>query len=335
MNKSKILNKQSTFIFIFSVISLILVLFLFFFDSSSFALNIPSGLNANKIWLIRSQIVFKIIISASAIGLGNYLIQLFTKNQFSDVSIIGINTFQQLAISLFILFATNFFLNYEQSYIFSFIYTGIAIFSSIIFYFVSLKTNLTSKSILIYGIFLNVIVTAISYFLLTSNAINQDIIKIRFNYYQTKVFGGIKLSNDLSNIYVSIIIFSICLIFSFYLRLKILAQCSLLSKTTTLGFNNKKLSFFLILLVSILASVVFSLIGIIGFIGASVSFVANKMFSYFKYNIIGSMLIAIILLLLSQYIQISISHFASSISLTTIAGFVGCLIFIVFLFWKK
>lgn len=276
----------------------------------------------------------KITVSAAAIGLSNYLVQLFTKNKLADVSIMGINTFQQLVVAIFILFFTNFFLSHEQSFIFSFIYLLISVLSGGFFYVIAQHNKLSSKNIFIYGILTNILITALAYFLLTSNVTNQDIIKIRFSYYQNKIFGGLVLVNDFSNIYLTIILLVICLIWTFCLRLKLMALNSLTNKTSTLGFKNKLIKFNLILLVSILGSIVFGLIGIVAFVGVSVSFITNKIFCNFNYSVFGSMLIAIIFMLISQYIQITISYFASPISLTTISGFVSCLIFLGFLIFR-
>ncbi|WP_033160070.1 iron chelate uptake ABC transporter family permease subunit [Mycoplasmoides alvi] len=334
--KFKSINKKQCFLSIcFLFIFLLLFTIFLFFNPSTLSLDIPYGPNANFIWNSRIQLALKLTIGSSAIGLSNYLFQLFTKNKLADISIMGINTFQQIVVALFILFATNFFLIYEQSFIFSFIYLSISILSGVIFYFISWRNDLSSKNIFIYGILLNILVTALSYFILSSNVVDQDTYKDRVIYYQNKVFGNLVVSDDFSNLYVSSILLVFCFIWTFCLRLKFMAKTFMIQKTNTLGINNKWINLNLILLVSILSSIAFGFFGIIAFIGVSVSFISNKLFFHFKYNVLGSILISIILMFISQYAQIIIANLVSSFSLTTIVGFISCLIFMFFLWLNR
>lgn len=152
------------------------------------------------------------MLSAGAIGLSNYLIQMFTRNKLADTSIFGINSFHQIVVACFILLAPAFFLKHEQSYLFGLIYLVTSVISGFIFYLISLHTALNSRRILIYGILLNVLITAFAYFILTSDVINPDVVQSRFIDYQRKVFGGLSLDNDYSGMYLNACLFVMCLI---------------------------------------------------------------------------------------------------------------------------
>lgn len=327
-------NKKLLKFLVLIIIALLLFIFLIFFSSATLSFNIPQGENSATIWKIRLEIIFKNIVAASAIGSSNYLIQLFTRNKLADTSTIGINIFQQLTVAFFILFLPTFFNDYDTTYIFVFIYLSVGILSAIIYHFISFNTYFSSKRILVYGILLNIIVTSIAYFLLTSKVVNSDIIKIRFSIYQQKIFGGIKFSNDLSDLYCSSIILICCFIWIFCIRLKILSQCLNPFKMPSLGLNNTWVRFQLIILVAILGSVIFSLIGFIAFIGVSVSFIVSSLFRNFNATFFGSILISIIIMLISQFLQISLNHVAT-LSLSTLVGGVCFPIFIGFIIFKK
>lgn len=334
---SKFSNKKRTvfkFTFLFLVF-LFFVLIVIFYSSSSLSLVIPFGRNASKIWLIRFQILLKNIIAGLAIGLSNYLIQIYTRNKLADTSVLGINVFQQIAVALFILLAPMFFLNLKDSYIFGFIFLGVGLLSGLLFYLFSLKTNLGSKRIVIYGVLLNIFVSSFAYLILSSNAINLDIIKSRLIDYINASFGGIQIDpNDFSGTLLSAILFLACLVWAFTLKYKIIAQSTSLSKVKSLGINNYFIRINLILLISITGSIIFNMIGFIAFIGVSVSYITSSLFKGFNNNIFGSMLIASIILLFSQIIQTSLSHFGS-IPTTSIVGIISFPIFIIFMLFKK
>lgn len=334
---SKLNNKKRT---IFQFVSLFLIFLLFiliilFYSSSSLTLMIPSGINAWKIWLIRFQIILKNVIAALAIGLSNYLIQIYTRNKLADTSVLGINVFQQITVALFILLAPLFFSHLKDSYIFGFIFLGVSILSGLLFYLISLKTNLGSKRIVIYGVLLNVFVSSFSYLILSSNAINLDIIKSRLIDYIRVSFGGIQINtNDFSGTFLSLILFLICLVWAFALKYKIIAQSTSLTKIKSLGINNSFIRINLILLISITGSIIFNMIGFVAFIGVSVSYITSSLFKSFNNNIFGSMLVASIILLFSQIIQTSLSH-VGSIPTTSIIGIISFPIFITFMLLKK
>lgn len=333
----KLSNKKRTtikFTFLF-LIFLLFFLIILFYSSYSLTLIIPTGINASKIWLTRTQILLKNVIAGLAIGLSNYLIQMYTRNKLADTSVLGINVFQQITVAIFILLAPVFFLDLKDSYIFGFIFLGVGIFSGLLFYLISLKTNLGSKRIVIYGVLLNVFVSSFSYLILSSNAINLDVIKSRVIDYIRVSFGGIQInSNDFSGIFFSAILLLICLIWALALKYKIIAQSTTLSKVNSLGVNNSLTKINLIILVSITGSIIFNMVGFIAFIGVSVSYITASLFKGFNNNIFGSMLIASIILLFSQIIQTSLSHFAS-IPTTSIIGIISFPVFITFMLFKR
>lgn len=333
----KLSNTKRTsikFAFLF-LIFLLFFLIVLFYSSSSLSLLIPNGTNATKIWLTRTQILFKNVIAGLAIGLSNYLIQMYTRNKLADTSVLGINVFQQITVAIFILLAPLFFLDLKDSYIFGFIFLGVGILSGLLFYLISLKTNLGSKRIVIYGVLLNIFVSSFSYLILSSNAINLDVIKSRVIDYIRVSFGGIQIdSNDFSGIFFSAILLLICLIWALALKYKIIAQSTTLSKVNTLGVHNSLTKINLIILVSITGSIIFNMVGFIAFIGVSVSYITASLFKGFNNNIFGSMLIASIILLFSQIIQTSLSH-VGSIPTTSIIGIISFPIFITFMLFKR
>ncbi len=301
---------------------------LLFFSPDSLTLSVPAGPNAPQIWSSRAQIALKVLLGAAAIGLGNFLTQMFTRNRLADAAVLGVNVFQQLAVALLIFCATDFFVASEQSYQFALIYAATGILSGFCFYGVSLKTNLGSRLILIYGILLNVSVTAAVYFVMTSGAINPDVVKIRFSYYQDKVFGGVRLAQDSSNLYVCAGTVAACAAATFALRHRIVAQATTPLKVVTLGARPKSVNLAIVTLICVLGSAAFSLIGVIAFVGVAVSFAAGRAFSRFGHRACGSILFAAVLLLASQWIQTGVSHFAAPIPLSVVAGLVGSLVFV-------
>ncbi|WP_169734576.1 iron chelate uptake ABC transporter family permease subunit [[Mycoplasma] testudinis] len=314
------------------ILTLTLSLILLFFYTDPVGLRLPLN-NNYLIWKLKSQSLLKTWISGIAIGLSNYLLQFLTRNKLADTSIFGINSFQQIAVALFVLLSANFFLANEQTYIFGFIYLGIGLISGILFYLISNKNHLTSRAVIIYGIVLNVFLSAFAFFILSSDGIRINFQNVRFANYFNKVFGGIQVSFDFSGIIFSIILLFVCLVSTLILRIKIIAQASAIQKQNTLGLKPQKIRFSLVILISILGSIIFANIGFVAFVGVVISLISNRLFNNFNNRVFSSMTISIIFILISQIIQIGFTQIAG-LSISVIISIISFPIFIIFVIIK-
>ena len=106
-------------------------------------------------------------------------------------------------------------------------------------------------------------------------------------------------------------------------------------KQHTLGITANAVKLNVILLISILGGIIFSIVGFVSFIGVSISFITSSLFKTFNQNVFGSILISVVLMLVSQFIHISLSSVASGISLTTVVGIICFPIFLIFMLIKR
>lgn len=319
-------NKKIRYFFI--VLIFLLIFILFIFNSSNGSLSFPTN---SKIIEIKIIEIFKVLIVGWSIGLSNYCLQYITKNKFSDIGIFGTYSILQLVTMVIIFLIGEKFVQQDQKIIVSIIYTFFGLLSGIIFYFLTLKTNLASKKVLIYGLFLNTVVTSLISILLFSINLDVDTVNKNYNIYLTKLLGYI----DGWGGYESLLFQSFILLFSsiyiFVNKFKI--SCLYLDdkKIKSMGLDLRNFRFFIIIIISLIATVTYAIVGYIAFIGIAINFIVNRFFKGINFQLEMSIFLTIFVALLCQILfKIFVYYLPINNKALPLSAFFGIISFPIF-----
>lgn len=295
---------------------LIIIFFIFIFLMSIFFLSIFNSAYGNLTYptesiLIRIRMVdmFKTIISGWAIGLSNYCLQYITKNRFADNGVLGTYSFLQLCTMVSILICGSKFLQIDQEYSISLIYNSIGIFSGIIFYFVSKKTNFQSKKILIYGLFLNTLIFSLISLILNVVEISSDTLKENYNYYLTKNLGFISGYGSIDSLIIQTIIVFACSIIIFIKRNNLISLSVSQNKFSTLGLQYNKTKLYFLIIIALLTSSTYALSGYIAFLGLAINYIVNQIFKGFKVQFFMCIIVSITIMCICQLLSKVCSYY--------------------------
>ncbi|MBU5225242.1 iron chelate uptake ABC transporter family permease subunit [Clostridium senegalense] len=300
-------------IYLLAIINLILIMLFIFLglNESNFNYNISK----------RIPKIIAIIISGSSIAFSSLVFQTMTNNRILTPSILGLDSlyiFFQTVIVLMFGSSSIFMLNKNINFIFS---TMLMIIGTLTLYklVVLRKRNI---------FFLLLVGTVMGTLLKTSTTFMQVIIDPNeFEALQTVLYASF------NNVNINILFFSLIITVVIagvvYDDIK-KYDVMLLGRENAinLGINYDKLSYKIIIIVSILISVSTALVGPLTFLGILIVNLSYQWFKTYKHNllIIGSILISILALVGGQFIVERILNYSSTVSI--IINFIGGVYFI-------
>lgn len=310
--KSRNINVKSK-IYLLAIINLILIMLFIFLrlNESNFNYNISK----------RIPKIIAIIISGSSIAFSSLVFQTMTNNRILTPSILGLDSlyiFFQTVIVVMFGSSSIFMLNKNINFIFS---TMLMIIGTLTLYklVVLRKRNI---------FFLLLVGTVMGTLLKTSATFMQVIIDPNeFEALQTVLYASF------NNVNINILFFSLIITVVIagvvYDDIK-KYDVMLLGRENAinLGINYDKLSYKIIIIVSILISVSTALVGPLTFLGILIVNLSYQWFKTYKHNllIIGSILISILALVGGQFIVERILNYSSTVSI--IINFIGGVYFI-------
>lgn len=310
--KSRNINVKSK-IYLLAIINLILIMLFIFLglNESNFNYNISK----------RIPKIIAIIISGSSIAFSSLVFQTMTNNRILTPSILGLDSlyiFFQTVIVVMFGSSSIFMLNKNINFIFS---TMLMIIGTLTLYklVVLRKRNI---------FFLLLVGTVMGTLLKTSATFMQVIIDPNeFEALQTVLYASF------NNVNINILFFSLIITVVIagvvYDDIK-KYDVMLLGRENAinLGINYDKLSYKIIIIVSILIAVSTALVGPLTFLGILIVNLSYQWFKTYKHNllIIGSILISILALVGGQFIVERILNYSSTVSI--IINFIGGVYFI-------
>ena len=306
-----------------------------FFSPLTQTLSLPSGNEAKSIWQTRTQLVIKTLLATFAIGLANRLTQQITRNVVADVSVLGATALQQMLLIILMLVVPTFVHDDEQTWSFSLVYLGCSLLGSCLFVTLIKKHALSSSVILVYGVILNVVITAVAYCLLAINPNATSYVAMQFNDYVRKTFGGVQLVSDWSGVAIDLTLLLICLGWMFLLRWKIIALSTNPLRLTSLNLSVTKTMWQTTIIISVLAGIAFHKLGFVAFLGVCAGFLGVKFLQGFFSSTIGSGLIAVCFGLVALLIKLSLVQVAATLSSSVVTGGVCFVFLLILLFWQK
>lgn len=324
-NKNKF---QLYYVYGFIVLTILSIFLLFFFDSSIGNFRFP----VNDIVLkIRYIDLFKTIIVGWSIGLSNYCFQYVTKNKFADVGIFGSYSFLQLCLMVLIIILKDKFISWEQSYLVSIIYSFVGVFSGLIFYLISKKTDLASKKILVYGIFLNTLVFALISLILNSVKLSSREYDLVYANYLTKMLGNISGYGDTDSLIIQFVIVFSCTIFVILNKNKMLILCLDKNKSSTLQTSYDRFKLIILIIIGLLSASTFALVGYIAFIGLAINFIINKLFKGIKMQLLMVIVVSIFITCFCQLLaKVFLHYFPVNNKSLPVSAFFGMVSFPIF-----
>lgn len=295
--KNNLKEQYNKYFFIASTIVAMILVFCFDTAIGNFRLPI------NELILeIRTIDLAKTILAGWSIGLSNYCLQYVTKNKFADVGIFGTYSFLQLATMITIIFVgTNFYFIDQKAYM-SLIYSVIGIVSGLIFYALTFKSNLKSKKILIYGIFLNTLIFSLISLILNYVNLEPEQVNRNYNVYLIKLLGNINGSNGYESLIFQTILMFVITIYIFLNKHKLLALSIDAQKSRTLSINYNKFKLIIILLIGLMAASTYAVVGYIAFLGIAINFIVNQIFSGIKNQLLMCIVISVLITCLCQFL---------------------------------
>lgn len=328
-------SNQFLKVFIIGITTIILFFLLLFFNSAYGNFSLPAS---TYIWRLRIVEIIKVIVSGWSIGISNYCLQYVTKNKFADVGIFGTYSFLQLTTMIAIMITTSNFVLIDQNYQMTLIYSAIGLISGVIFYFVSYHVKLSSKRILIYGIFLNTLVFSMISLILNLVNLNPDEVNRNYNIYLTKMLGSISGDGSTNALIIQTVIVGLSTIYLYLNKHKLLALSININKINTLNINFKKFKFIILILIGLLSASTFALVGYIAFLGVAINFVISKLFKGIKLQFLMCIIIAVMIMIFCQLLTKIASYYFvinnKTLPLSAFYGFVSFPLFISALFSK-
>ncbi|WP_010292110.1 iron chelate uptake ABC transporter family permease subunit [Clostridium senegalense] len=310
--KSRNINVKSK-IYLLAIINLILIMLFIFLglNESNFNYNISK----------RIPKIIAIIISGSSIAFSSLVFQTMTNNRILTPSILGLDSlyiFFQTVIVLMFGSSSIFMLNKNINFIFS---TMLMIIGTLTLYklVVLRKRNI---------FFLLLVGTVMGTLLKTSATFMQVIIDPNeFEALQTVLYASF------NNVNINILFFSLIItvviagvVYDDIKKFDVMLLGR--ENAINLSINYDKLSYKIIIIVSILISVSTALVGPLTFLGILIVNLSYQWLKTYKHNllIIGSILISILALVGGQFIVERILNYSSTVSI--IINFIGGVYFI-------
>lgn len=255
------------------------------------------------------KIVFQLIISGFALGVGGYLIQRLTKNRLADTSLTGMGNINLLFLTGILLFIDIEKIKNQQNieYILPIIYfLGAFIICLFIQYLCTSSQGYVFKRIIISGIIINLLTIIIAQSLRILMTKDSSI------YLREIMLGDIDTRNDFT-FYFSLALVLLALIWIFLIsnKYRIMVIDQAISKQ--LGISNKSITFQIFICIAMLVSASYALSGNIAFVGivaANIAFSVNK--NKIKLAVIHSGFIGSIVLLLTYILIVVILDFSTS-----------------------
>lgn len=253
----------------------------------------------NLIFKIRLNKYIILFLGSFSIGFSTWILQRFTKNKIVGSSFFGISSFNILVLVLIYTFAyKSLDINYIYKWILPFISIGASMFVSILLSLTIFNNpKYSKKNIVLIGIMLNYLFTAISYFYIqfldpnmSSAILDISIGAINEGYSYIIVF-----------ILMTFQILTIIWYMAIYKAIRITNINDDLSKKH--GNNIKLVKIQQIVIVGINVAISFSLLGSVSFLGIIAANIIAKLFRESRYNAILSGIFAIIVTSLSYLVM--------------------------------
>jgi iron complex transport system permease protein len=225
----------------------------------------------NIIWKIRFPRVILGVFVGAGLSLCGAVMQATVQNPLAEPYILGISSGASLGATISILLGSSFSLLLFNQSIFLFAFIGAILASVCVLLLSSAGSSMTTSKLVLSGMVVNALFTAISNFVISLVGNDSGIMSIKF-----WTLGSLTRANW-DNILLPIVVVTICIVF-FLLQYRPLNTMLLGDEAAiTLGIN---LSFYrklYMILTSVLTGVLVATCGIIGFVGLMIPHIVRSL----------------------------------------------------------
>ena len=309
-------DKRTKFLLVFSITILIIIL------STLFGSVKLTSENYNILLSLRIPRVLLSFAVGGMLGLSGALLQLLLRNPLADGFTTGIASSSALGAVIGISLGLSF-------YILPFFALIFGLGGLFLVYLIASKSkNFSNITLILAGIILNIICSAIISFL--KYYFDESIGAIVF-----WLMGGVYLF-DWYKIFIGFLILFLILFYSYknHLKLNVLSLDEI--SAFNLGVNPEKMRKFYFVLSALLVSVAVSFAGIIGFVGLIVPHISRGFFgAHMKYNLIFSTIFGANLLVLSDLLSRIVIPSGAELPVGIITSIIGGGFFLYLLVFAK